>query len=85
MDRFEIEHLRERIEIEMVEYLSVENACKIFKFANRLNYERLRETALIFINKNYNEIIDTDEFEELEKEDMLKIVRYRKNLMKKTK
>jgi len=71
-------HLKKRIEIELVEYLSIENACKIFRYGNKFNYKRLREACLLFIDDNYNEILDTDEFEDLDKEDMLKIIRFRK-------
>ncbi len=78
-DRFGVEHLKKRIEIELVDYLSIENACKIFKFGNKFNYKRLIDSCLLFIDDSYEEILDTEEFEDLDKEDMLKIVRFSKN------
>jgi hypothetical protein len=49
--------------------------CQIFKYANNFNCERLKETCLLFTEENHQEVITSAGFEDLDKEEMLQIVR----------
>jgi hypothetical protein len=53
----------------------VDSVCQIFKYANNFNCERLKETCLLFTEENHKEVITSAGFEELDKEEMLQIVR----------
>ena len=74
-DRFGVLHLKKRLECTVVEFIMIENAAKIFKFSNKYNYDRLRNICLSYIDEHYSHIINTEEFAELEKDDILRIVR----------
>ncbi len=74
-DRFRVSHLKKRLECAVVEFIRIENAAKIFKYSNRYNYDRLRNICLSYIDENYSQIIQTEEFAELEKDDILRIIR----------
>lgn len=49
--------------------------CIIFKYANEYNWDRLKETCLAYMEENYDEVIYSSGFEELDKDEMLKIIR----------
>ena len=53
----------------------MENVCQIFKYANTFNCERLKETCLLFTEENYNEVIASAGFEDLDKDEIIKIIR----------
>ena len=74
-DRFGVIHLKKRLECAAVEYITIDNAAKVFKYSNRYNYERIRNICMSYIDEHYSQIIHTEEFAELEKDDILKIVR----------
>jgi len=73
---FAAENLRSKLELYLSSKLDVENSAKIFKFASSYNYEKLKKICLAFINDNYKQVIETQEFEDLQREYMLEIVRY---------
>lgn len=56
--------------------------CQIFKYANSFNCERLKETCLLFTEENHQEVITSAAFEELDKDEMLQIVRVGKDKKK---
>ena len=58
------------------EYISEENVIRIFSYANSYNYEKLKNNCLIFIKEKYNSIIKSESFENLQKEELIEIVRY---------
>jgi len=78
-DRFGVTHLKKRLECEVVLFIKIDNAAKVFKFSNKYNYDRLRNICMTFIDEHYSQIINTEEFAELEKDDILKIVRLQGN------
>lgn len=49
--------------------------CQIFKYANNFNCERLKQTCLLFTEENHAEVITTQGFEELDKDEIIKIIR----------
>ena len=49
--------------------------CNIFKYANTFNCERLKDTCLLFTEENYQEVISSAGFEDLDKDEILKIIR----------
>lgn len=73
---FAAEDLRNKVELFLSSRLEIENSPKIFKYASYYNYDRLKKIALAYINDNYKQVIETAEFEELQREYMLEIVRY---------
>jgi len=73
---FAAEDLRNKIEMFLSSNLYVENSAKIFNFASFYNYDKLKKICLAYINDNYKQVIETQEFEELQREYMLEIVRY---------
>jgi hypothetical protein len=56
--------------------------CQIFKLANTFNCERLKESCLLFTEEHINDVITSAGFEELDREEMLKIVRVGKENFK---
>ena len=74
-DRFGVPHLKRKLECGVVEFIMIDNAAKIFKYSNKYNYDRLRNICLAYIDEHYTHIIQTEEFAELEKDDILRIVR----------
>jgi hypothetical protein len=57
----------------------VESVCQIFKYANTFNCERLKETCLLFTEENHQEVITSAGFEDLEKDEIIKIIRLGNN------
>lgn len=49
--------------------------CQIFKYANKFNCERLQETCLLYIEENHTEVLSSAGFEDLDKEEIIKIIR----------
>ena len=70
---------KKKCEYVLAHYISIESVCSIFKYANAFNCEHLKESCLLFTEENYFEVIDSPGFEELDKEEMVKIVRVRKD------
>ena len=59
----------------LAQHISIESVCQIFKYANTFNCERLKETCLLFTEENHNAVITSDGFEDLDKEEIIKIIR----------
>ena len=74
-DRFGVTHLKERLQSAIMEYITADNAAKIYKFSSRYNYDRLRNISTSYINDHYTQIVHTEEFAELDKDDILRIIR----------
>jgi len=66
---------KKKCEFVLAQYINSDTVCQIFKFANTFNCERLRDSALLFVEENYNEVIQSPGFEELDKDEMIKIIR----------
>jgi hypothetical protein len=78
-DRFDFVSFKKKCEYLLTNYINVETVCHIFKYANAFNCELLRESCLLFTEENYNDVIDSAGFEELDKEEILKIIRVKKD------
>ena len=52
-DRFSVASIKRKCEHILAQYISVENVCNIFKYANTFNCERLKETCLLYTEENY--------------------------------
>jgi hypothetical protein len=76
---FAVDELKTKLENYFATKLEVSNAAKLFKFACFYNYERLRKICLAYINDNFKQVIETQEFEDLHRECMLEIIRYCKS------
>jgi hypothetical protein len=74
-DRFGVTCIKKKCENILAQYISVDNVCNIFKYANTFNCERLRDTCLLFTEENYQEVISSPGFEDLDKDEILKIIR----------
>eukprot|EP00826_Nyctotherus_ovalis_P037735 TRINITY_DN3468_c0_g4_i1.p1 TRINITY_DN3468_c0_g4~~TRINITY_DN3468_c0_g4_i1.p1 ORF type:complete len:168 (+),score=50.13 TRINITY_DN3468_c0_g4_i1:292-795(+) len=74
-DRFRVPHLKGRLESAMVDYISTENAAKVYKYANRNNYDRLRNICTSYILEHYVQVVQTNEFYELDKDEIVRLVR----------
>jgi len=74
-DRFRVPHLKGRLERIIFNHLSVENVAKVFKYANRYDYDRLRNICTAYILEHYTQVIHTLEFSELDKDEIVKIIR----------
>lgn len=53
----------------------MESLCQIFKYSNTFNCERLRDTCLLFTEENYQDVITSAGFEDLDKDEIIKIIR----------
>jgi len=74
-DRYDIQSIKRKCEYIFAQHITVDSVCQIFKYANNFNCERLKETCLLFTEENHQEVITSGGFEELDKEEMLQIVR----------
>ena len=83
VDRFGFDDLKQKCEYSLTQYINVDTVCHIFKYANTFNCERLKESCLLYTEQNYNEVIDSAGFEELDKDEILKIIRVGKKEKKK--
>jgi len=73
-DWFGVTSYKEKSDILLSKYITVNTVCFIFKYANEFNLTRLKETCLVFMEENYDEVIYSAGFEELDKDEMLKII-----------
>jgi len=74
-DRFSVASIKRKCEHILAQHISVENVCNIFKYANTFNCERLKETCLLYTEENYQDVISSGGFEDLDKDEILKIIR----------
>lgn len=74
-DRFSVQAIKRKCEHILAQCISVENVCNIFKYGNTFNCERLKDTCLLFTEENYQEVISSAGFEDLDKDEILKIIR----------
>lgn len=74
-DRFGVTSFKEKSDILLSKHITVSTVCFIFKYANEFNLARLKETCLVYMEENYDEVIYSAGFEELDKDEMLKIIR----------
>ena len=74
-DEYGVTSYKEKSEIYLCKYVIVPTVCLIFKYANEFNCDRLKETCLVYMEENYDEVIYSSGFEELDKDEMLKIIR----------
>ena len=75
---YSVESLKQKFENYLASQLEVENSAKIFKYAAYYNHDRLKKICLCFINDNFKPVIDSQEFEELNRDSMLEIIRFSK-------
>lgn len=75
-DMYAVYSLKSKLENLLSSKLEVENAAKIFKYSSFYNHDKLKKITLAFINDNYKQVIDSQEFEELPREFMLEIIRF---------
>jgi len=73
-DWFGVTSFKDKSDILLSQHISVTTVCLIFKYANEFNLTWLKETCLVFMEENYDEVIYSAGFEELEKDEMLKII-----------
>ena len=66
---------KKKCEMILAQHISIETVCQIFKYANNFNCERLKETCLLFTEENYNDVVASQGFEDLDKEEIIKIIR----------
>lgn len=78
-DMYAVFNLKNRIENLLSSKLEIDNASKILKYASFYNHEKLKKVSLAFINDNYKQVIDTQEFENLPQEFLLEIIRFCKS------
>ena len=81
-DRYDIQSIKRKCEYIFSQHITVETVCQIFKYANTFNCSRLKETCLLFTEENHQEVITSAGFEELDKYEMLRIVRVGKDKKK---
>ena len=74
-DRFNVASIKKKCEVILAQHIHTETVCQIFKYANTFNCERLKETCLLFTEENHKEVIMTAGFEELDRDDIIKIIR----------
>lgn len=77
-DRFSVPSLKARCEIELAAHIDIENAAMLYKYAKMYQCSRLREVTLVFIEENFREVIETASFEDLDKDSILEIMRFKK-------
>ena len=74
-DRYDIQSIKRKCEYIFAQHINIETVCQIFKYANNFNCERLKQTCLLFTEENHAEVITTQGFEELDKDEIIKIIR----------
>jgi speckle-type POZ protein len=74
-DRFRTDIISKRIEQVAIESLNKQNACKLLKYSHRYNHDMLKDCCLQIISDNWDDIIHTKEVEDLDKEELLNIMR----------
>ena len=74
-DRYDIQSIKRKCENIFAQHISVDTVCQIFKYAHNFNCERLKETCLLYTEENHQEVITSVGFEELDRDEMLQIVR----------
>jgi alpha-tubulin suppressor-like RCC1 family protein len=75
-DRFSVRALKARCESELIQSLQLENAALLLKYAKNYQCERLKEACITYISENFAQVVETQAFEDLDKEDMLELMRY---------
>jgi hypothetical protein len=76
---FAADDLKFKLENFFASKMAIDNVAKFFKYASFYNYDRMRKICLAFINDNFKQVIETQEFEDLHRECMLEIIRYCKS------
>lgn len=66
---------KKKVEQILAQHITVDTVCQIFKYANTFNCERLKDTCLLFTEENHNEVITSGGFEDLDKDEIIKIIR----------
>lgn len=74
-DRYDVQSIKRRCEQIFAQHINVETVCNIFKHACQFNCERLKETCLNFTEENHQEVLQSPGFEELDRDELLQIVR----------
>lgn len=80
-DRYDITSIKKSCEQIFSQHINVDTVCQIFKYANSFNCNRLKETCLLFTEENYDDVIHSEGFADLDKEEILQII----NMMKEKK
>ena len=73
---FAVEDLKYSLELYLSSKLNIENSASIFRHSSYHNFDRLKIISLAFINDYYKQVIETKEFEDLQKEYIVEIVRF---------
>ena len=74
-EEYGVASYKEKCEILLSKYITISTVCLIFRYANEYNCERLKETCLVYMEENYDEVIYSTGFEELDKDEILLIIR----------
>lgn len=75
-DRFSVKALKARCEAELIQSLQLENAALLLKYAKHYQCEHLKEACLTYISEHFSQVVETQAFEDLDKEHMLELMRY---------
>ena len=81
-DRYDIQSIKRKCEQIFAQHISVDTLCQIFKYACSFNCERLKETCLLFTEENQQDVLTSAGFEELDRDEMIQIVRVGKESKK---
>mmetsp|Transcript_8703 Transcript_8703/g.14762 ORF Transcript_8703/g.14762 Transcript_8703/m.14762 type:complete len:171 (-) Transcript_8703:72-584(-) len=81
-DRYDVQSVKKKCDHLLAQHISVDTVCQIFKYANSFNCQRLKETCLLFTEEYHNDVMTSAGFEELDKEEMLQIVRVNRDKKK---
>ena len=77
---FDIFQVKEFLKMKLLrtikEYITDDTVITIFSIANSYNYEKLKKICLIYIKEKYNKIITSKSFENLQKDELIEIVRF---------
>ena len=82
-DRFGMNSFKMKCDILLSQHININTVCLIFKYSNEFNLNRLKETCLCYMEENYDGVIYSSGFEELDKDEMLRIIRLCKDKGKK--
>jgi hypothetical protein len=73
---FIVDDLKTKLEKFLSTSLMIENCSRIYKFASTYNYDKLKKICLSFIKENYEHVVETIDFEELQSEFLVEVIRY---------
>jgi hypothetical protein len=73
---FIVDDLKTKLEKFLSTIIVIDNCSRIYKYSSIYNYDKLKKICLSFIKENYDQVVETKDFEELQSEFLVEVIRY---------